>query len=80
MDILKFIYSTNDNSLGIEIVTGDSGSLYFVLSGEACFPDPRKAVIERDFRNAFNTCDSISDLIRYMRLRGYGIETNTKPE
>ena len=77
MNILNFIYDESSVNSQSVTVTFDSGSLTFVreqLLGE------KKSVVEQEFKNAFGICDSISDAIRYMRLRGHQIEIKNKAE
>lgn len=80
MNILNFIYDESSvNSQSVITVTFDSGSLTFVLLGEQLLGE-KKSVVEQEFKNAFGICDSISDAIRYMRLRGHQIEIKNKAE
>lgn len=79
MNILNFIYDESSVNSQSVTVTFDSGSLTFVLLGEQLLGE-KKSVVEQEFKNAFGICDSISDAIRYMRLRGHQIEIKNKAE
>lgn len=80
MNILSFFYDVDTvNSQSMITVAFDSGDLTFVFLGER-LPDDKKSVIEQEFRNAFGICDTISDVIRYMRLRGHQIGIKNKVE
>ena len=80
MNILSFVYDMDIvNSQSVITVTFDSGHLTFVLLGEQLSGD-KKSIVEQEFRNAFGICDTISDALRYMRLRGHQIEIKNKAE